>query len=400
MASRRDAAAVPQRAALASHYSMPDDRFSQQVLAWFDRHGRKHLPWQQQPTTPYRVWVSEIMLQQTQVQTVIPYYQRFMQRFPDVVSLADAPLDEVLHHWSGLGYYARARNLHRAAQQVRDACDGRFPELLDAVTSLPGIGRSTAGAILSLASGQRHPILDGNVKRVLARCFAVDGWPGQRDVLNELWRLADAVTPDQRVAHFNQAMMDLGATLCTRSRPACAQCPLQHDCRAFAEGNPGRYPQAKPRRQLPQRQTHMLLLVCASEVYLEQRPAQGIWGGLWSFPQFDDVDGLSAWCDARGLEADGRETLSVVRHTFSHFHLDITPHCLRLKNPVFSVMEAGQGLWYKLQGSDAVGLAAPVQRLLARLQQQTQEETGHDTNGALRKTGQRGRRAGTPDLSR
>jgi A/G-specific adenine glycosylase len=378
---------------------MSDNRFATRVLDWFDQYGRKHLPWQQRPT-PYRVWISEIMLQQTQVQTVIPYYQRFMQRFPDVASLADAPLDDVLHHWSGLGYYARARNLHRAAQQIRDQFAGCFPDAFDAVTGLPGIGRSTAGAILSLACEQRHPILDGNVKRVLARYFAVAGWPGKSAVSQELWRLSESVTPAERVAPFNQAMMDLGATVCARSAPACADCPLREDCRAFAEGDTGRYPQAKPRRQLPQRQTHMLLLVCAREVYLEKRPAHGIWGGLWSFPEFEDVGRLGVWCDERGLELAGLDTLPVVRHTFSHFHLDITPHCVRLNNPVFSVMEGGQGLWYKLQGSDAVGLAAPVQRLLARLQEQTQEDTRHDANGELRETGQRGRGAGTADLSR
>jgi len=354
----------------AVEQAMPDSAFATLVLDWFDRHGRKHLPWQQQPT-PYRVWVSEIMLQQTQVQTVIPYYQRFMQRFPDVQQLADAPLDEVLHHWSGLGYYARARNLHSAAQQLRDQFAGQFPQTFEAVAGLPGIGRSTAGAILSLACGQRHPILDGNVKRVLARYHAVDGWPGKSDVLKALWRLSDAVTPSERVAHFNQAMMDLGATVCTRGAPDCERCPLQDGCRARAQGDPARYPHAKPRRQLPVRQVHMLLLVSEDAAYLEQRPAQGIWGGLWSFPEFDDTDGLCAWCDARGVQAARMETLSPVRHTFSHFHLDITAHCLQLKNPVFSVMEAGRGLWYKLQGSDAVGLAAPVQRLLARLQEQT-----------------------------
>jgi A/G-specific adenine glycosylase len=349
---------------------MPENSFARRVLDWFDDHGRKHLPWQQAPT-PYRVWVSEIMLQQTQVQTVIPYYQRFMQRFPDVVSLADAPLDEVLHHWSGLGYYARARNLYSAAQQVRDVFAGKFPEDFEAVADLPGIGRSTAGAILSLACGQRHPILDGNVKRVLARYHAVEGWPGKSAVLKALWELSEAVTPVGRVAHFNQAMMDLGATVCTRGAPDCARCPLQAGCRACAEGDPTRYPTPRPRRQLPVRQVHMLLLVCGTEAYLEQRPAQGVWGGLWSFPEFEDADSVRAWCDARGLGRADAEALAPVRHTFSHFHLDITPHCVRLKNPVFSVMEAEKGLWYKLQGSDAVGLAAPVQRLLARLQEQT-----------------------------
>lgn len=370
---------------------MPDNSFAGRVLRWFDVHGRKHLPWQQD-ATPYRVWVSEIMLQQTQVQTVIAYFERFMQRFPTLRALADAPLDEVLHHWSGLGYYARARNLHKAARQICAAYNGVFPADFAAVSSLPGVGRSTAGAILSLSGGQRFPILDGNVKRVLARYYAVEGWSGQTAVLKELWRLSDAVTPAARVADFNQAMMDLGATLCTRGTPACARCPLAADCRACAGGDPGRYPQPRPRRAIPVRETHMLMLVTGREAWLEQRPAQGIWGGLWSFPEFENPAALAAWCDARGVDTSGIQAGEVVRHTFSHFHLDITPHCLRLKNPVFSVMEA-TGLWYKLHGSDAVGLAAPVQRLLARLQEQTQEDTRHDANGELRKTGQGSRGA-------
>jgi A/G-specific adenine glycosylase len=369
----------------------PDNPFAGRVLRWFDEHGRKHLPWQQD-VTPYRVWVSEIMLQQTQVQTVIPYYERFMQRFPTVRALADAPLDDVLHHWSGLGYYARARNLHKAAGQIRDLYNGEFPEDFEAVSGLPGIGRSTAGAILSLACGQHFPILDGNVKRVLARYHAVDGWPGNSTVLKALWQLSEAATPAARVAAYNQAMMDLGATLCTRGKPACERCPLADGCRAREEGEPGRYPGAKPRRAIPVRETHMLILVTRREAWLQQRPPQGIWGGLWSFPEFDSREALADWCAAQALEVAGIETGEVVRHTFSHFHLDITPHCLRLKNPVFSVMEA-PGLWYKLHGSEAVGLAAPVQRLLARLQAQTQEDTRHDANGELRKTGQGGRRA-------
>jgi A/G-specific adenine glycosylase len=356
---------------LTRRKASPEQRFADRVLGWFERYGRWQLPWQREPA-PYGVWVSEIMLQQTQVNTVIPYYERFMQRFPDVQQLADAPLDEVLHHWSGLGYYARARNLHRAAQQIRDKFDARFPEDFDSVSALPGIGRSTAGAILSLALGQRHPILDGNVKRVLARHYAVDGWPGKAEVLKELWRLSEAVTPYRRVAHFNQAMMDLGATVCTRGTPGCERCPLCDSCLAHVEGEPGRYPGPKPRRPLPVRQVHMLVLVSGQEAYLERRPPQGIWGGLWSFPEFDDTGGLAAWCDARGLDPAMMEPWPQVRHTFSHFHLDIRPHCLRLKNPVFSVMEADWALWYKLRGMGPVGLAAPVQRLLARLQKQTQ----------------------------
>ncbi len=370
---------------------MTQKSFSQRVLRWFDRHGRKHLPWQQQ-ATPYRVWVSEIMLQQTQVQTVIPYYERFMQRFPDLPALADAPLDDVLHHWSGLGYYARARNLHLAARQICNQHQGVFPTDFETINRLPGIGRSTAGAILSLAGGQRFAILDGNVKRVLARFYAIEGWPGNSAVLKELWRLSEALTPEHRVAAFNQAMMDLGATLCTRGAPACERCPLADECRARALGSQRAFPSPKPRRTSPLRETHMLMLVTANEAYLQQRPAQGIWGGLWSFPQFDTHEAMIAWCDTRALDSSALEAQAVVRHTFSHFRLDITPYRLELKNPVFSVMEAG-GLWYKLRSAEAVGLAAPVQRLLERLQPPTEEDIRHGTNGELRKTGPRSRRA-------
>ncbi|NIR32193.1 MAG: A/G-specific adenine glycosylase, partial [Gammaproteobacteria bacterium] len=224
------------------------ERFAARVLGWFDRHGRKNLPWQQAPT-PYRVWVSEIMLQQTQVGTVVPYYQRFMARFPDVQSLARAPLDEVLHVWSGLGYYARARHLHRAAQRVCEEHGGAFPTERAALEQLPGIGRSTAGAILALACDQRHPILDGNVKRVLCRYHGVEGWPGGSEVLRRLWALADAHTPKRRVTAYTQAIMDLGATVCTRAQPACGRCPLASGCRAHLEGREAELP--IPRRPPP-----------------------------------------------------------------------------------------------------------------------------------------------------
>ena len=348
--------------------TIPD--FAQRVLSWFDSHGRKDLPWQQQPT-PYRVWVSEIMLQQTQVQTVIPYYQRFMQRFPTLPDLAGAPLDQVLHHWSGLGYYARARNLHKAAQLISDELDGCFPEDLETLTQLPGVGRSTAGAILSLACRQHHPILDGNVKRVLARYHAVVGWPGRAAVLKRLWSLAEDATPARRVADYNQAIMDLGATVCVRGRPRCDICPLQSGCKALQQGNQPMLPSPRPRRELPVRAVHMLLLLSSERaVYLERRPASGIWGGLWSFPEFADQNDVLSWCDQRNIHlAQEVQTWPVVRHTFSHFHLDITPHCLRLQNPVGSVMEDGRGVWYKSPQSEALGFAAPVQRLLARLQE-------------------------------
>lgn len=339
--------------------------FSDRVLAWFDAHGRKHLPWQQEASV-YRVWVSEIMLQQTQVATVVPYFERFIARFPGVEDLATASLDEVLHHWSGLGYYARARNLHRAAQLVVGEMDGEFPDNLAGMQLLPGVGRSTAAAILSLAAGQRQTILDGNVKRVLARFFAEPGWPGRTAVLNRLWGRAESLTPVRRVAHYNQAMMDLGAGVCTRSKPACDACPLNHDCAALKLGRPQDFPGRRPKKSLPQRTVRMLLVREPSgAVLLERRPPAGVWGGLWCLPEVSlDIDPLD-WCAGKLQEtaAIGR-TLTSRRHTFSHFHLDIEPVEILLNQPGCSVLEAGQRLWYNPRQPDNVGLAAPVARLL------------------------------------
>ncbi len=339
--------------------------FAGRILAWFKDHGRKDLPWQQQ-ITPYRVWVSEIMLQQTQVTTVIPYFERFVARFPDVQALAAAPLDEVLHHWSGLGYYARARNLHRAARIVCDGLGGVLPIDLEGMQSLPGVGRSTAGAVLSLAGGQRQVILDGNVKRVLARYRAIPGWPGSGEVLRRLWETAEAFTPDQRVAEYNQAMMDLGATLCTRTRPACGECPLQSDCVARALGRVAEFPGKRPRKALPCRSVRMLLVRDREgAVLLERRASAGIWGGLWSLPEIAaDADPLG-WCmDELHQPGEVGRVLATRRHTFSHFHLDIEPCEILLKNPVLRVLEAGSRLWYNPRSPENVGLAAPVARLL------------------------------------
>jgi len=354
---------------------MNRDHFSQRILDWFDAHGRKDLPWQQQPT-PYRVWVSEIMLQQTRVSTVIPYFQRFMASFPDVLAVADAPEDEVLHHWSGLGYYARARNLHRAAREIRRRYAGEFPRDLAQVQALPGIGRSTAGAILSLALGQRHPILDGNVKRVLARCYAVDGWPGQGSVLQHLWELAERHTPRHRVAAYNQAMMDLGATLCTRTRPVCHSCPVEDLCRARALGEPTGYPTPKPARSLPVRCTRMLVIRNpAGRLLLEQRPPSGIWGGLWSLPECPAEADVEAWCaDRFGLHARVLGHWPGRRHTFSHFHLDMLPVEILAQKEELSVLESDRRVWYNLAHPDRRGLAAPVARLIAELQTRNQGE--------------------------
>ncbi len=343
--------------------------FTDRVLAWFDVHGRTDLPWQVED--PYRVWVSEIMLQQTQVRTVIPYYERFIARFPNVVELADAPLDDVLHRWSGLGYYARARNLHAAARIVRDEHGGEFPDTFDAIAALPGIGRSTAGAILALAFGQRHAILDGNVKRVLARHAAVEGWPGKAPVLNALWALSEERTPHERVADYTQAMMDLGATLCTRSKPACALCPVNADCAAFANGTMERYPGRKAKKDKPRKSTTMVLAVSDNAVYLERRPEAGIWGGLWSLPEVGD-DGVDAWCESMAGGTAEYERWALLRHSFSHYDLDIRPVVVRMNGVLREVADRDDAIWYRLDRRPPGGLAAPVKKLIDTL-----KETDH-----------------------
>jgi A/G-specific adenine glycosylase len=363
----------------------PED-FASRVLDWFSRHGRKDLPWQQDPTA-YRVWVSEIMLQQTQVATVIPYFQRFMGRFPNLATLAEASLDEVLHRWSGLGYYARARNLQRAAQVVRDRHQGRFPLELERVQDLPGIGRSTAGAILSLAAGQSHAILDGNVKRVLTRCFAVPGWPGETRVAKRLWELAERLTPQSEASQYNQAMMDLGATLCIRARPGCAQCPLSDACVAHLQGNETAYPAPKPRQPLPVRRTHLLLIHnTRGEILLERRPPAGIWGGLWSLPECQTHEDLAGWCQSNlGVAEKGSRHWPSRRHTFSHFHLDILPVEILIEDRDAAVMDENRRVWYKLAEPDRRGLASPVARLLSELKTNLTGEP-HEPGRALRKT--------------
>ena len=353
---------------------MSDD-FGPRVLAWFGTHGRRDLPWQRD-RSPYRVWVSEIMLQQTQVATVIPYFERFMARFPSLQSLADAPLDAVLHHWSGLGYYARARNLHRAARQLSTEHQGRFPERIEAVEALPGIGRSTAGAILSLALDQRHPILDGNVKRVLSRHFAVPGWPGDTAVARHLWALAEQLTPARDVADYNQAMMDLGATLCVRARPRCTDCPLSDSCLAHRHGTVRDHPGPRPRKALPVRSVQMLLVRDpAGGFLLERRPPAGVWGGLWCLPELEAAADPGGWSQTvLGCAARAGRALETRRHTFSHFHLDIQPREILLQRPGCTVLEPDRWLWYNPQDPQPVGLAAPVARLLHEAGDQSNTE--------------------------
>ena len=363
--------------------STPNAPFAQAVLTWYDKFGRKHLPWQQNKTL-YGVWLSEVMLQQTQVATVIPYFERFVKTFPNLTALADAPLDEVLHLWTGLGYYARARNLHKAAQVMRDQYSGKFPTEFEQVLALPGVGRSTAGAILSSCLNAPYAILDGNVKRVLSRYCAVNGWPGEKKTEDRLWQLTGEVTPNAQVADFNQAMMDLGAMVCTRSKPKCSLCPLQSNCRANAEQNWQAYPGKKPKKALPERESYFLLLEKDGKVALEQRENAGLWGGLYCFPQFADKQELLAYLASNGIQQ--YQEWAAFRHTFSHFHLDIYPIYARFddqtnpedvdrsdwkkvaekQNQYQSALLSAVKYWYDPQNPEPIGLATPVKNLLTQ----------------------------------
>jgi A/G-specific adenine glycosylase len=339
------------------------------LLAWFDHSGRKQLPWQQN-TTAYRVWVSEIMLQQTQVATVIPYYERFMQRFADVQSLAAAPIDEVLHLWTGLGYYARARNLHRAAQIIVSKYAGIFPDTIEAVQSLPGIGRSTAGAVLALSASQRHPILDGNVKRVLTRYFGIQGFPGELAVERKLWSVADACTPTMRVANYTQAIMDLGATVCMRSRPLCIECPLSEHCIARIADRQAELPTRRPKKERPQRVAHVVIARRDDgALLLERRPPAGIWGGLWTFPQFDDQAAALSWIGQwRGAaqDPDAPAPLASYSHAFTHFDLTLHPLLMRA-SPTSTIADADRYCWYDPRRPARIGLAKPAVDLIRLL---------------------------------
>lgn len=343
------------------------DQFADGLLQWFEAHGRKDLPWQTD-RTPYRVWVSEVMLQQTQVATVVPYYLRFMEAYPDVVRLANAPVDDVLRLWSGLGYYARARNLYKAACEIRDHHGGAFPRDFEQIVALPGVGRSTAGAIVALSRGERHAILDGNVKRVLARYHAVAGWPGSSSVARELWLLAEQHTPEMRIAAYTQAIMDLGATVCTRSRPACVACPLSGGCVACATHRVDEFPAARPKKDKPRRQTHMVLVLCNGDVYLERRPPSGIWGGLWSLPELGRGDELEDWCRERlAAQPVDIERWTPLRHSFTHFELDIRPVAVRIAGASRKLDDAGDRVWYDYRKEAPFGIAAPVMRLIEQL---------------------------------
>ena len=388
------------------------DEFADSVVGWFEIHGRHGLPWQTSPS-PYRIWVSEIMLQQTRVATVIPYFLRFMERFPDVDTLAAADIDRILHLWTGLGYYARARNLHQAARTIVEEYGGEFPDTVEELERLSGIGRSTAGAILALAHGRSAPILDGNVKRVLARCFAVGGYPENSKTRSELWTLAERLLPRQldesragstqnRIAAYTQGMMDLGATLCTRANPDCSRCPLRGRCLARKCGEIERYPGRKPAKTLPVRSVTMFIMQDRKgRVLLEKRPPDGVWGSLYSFPQLDtDIGTPTAASEHAGMRhtppprhelpaglpavqfEDARPlALAPIRHGFTHFQLDIRPVHHMVVRTLATVADSDRWLWYSIADPEEVGLAAPVKKLLAALAATKIQRPGSSTNG-------------------
>ncbi len=344
--------------------------FAAVLIDWQRRHGRHDLPWQ--GADAYGVWVSEIMLQQTQVQTVIAYYQRFMQRFPTLRRLAEADETSVLEHWSGLGYYARARNLHRAAREIMTRFDGRFPHAVEDIESLPGIGRSTAAAIATFCFGARAPILDGNVKRVFARVFGIEGFPGLRAVEQRMWALAQERMPQQDAAIYTQALMDLGATVCTRNRPRCAACPVAADCVAHVQGRERELPAPRPARARPLRERHALLVLRPDAVLLERRPGHGIWGGLLSLPELAADTPAAAhdealrWLQAHGLQSESLRPLPAVQHGFTHFQLHLYP--IRADVRAATPFAADTALdWQDRSTLAGAALPAPVRRLLESL---------------------------------
>jgi A/G-specific adenine glycosylase len=338
--------------------------FASRIIHWQQQHGRHTLPWQA-TRDPYRIWLSEIMLQQTQVATVIPYFERFVARFPDLPALAAAQEDTVLALWSGLGYYSRARNLHAAARTLVSRHDGKFPSSIDALVQLPGVGRSTAAAIAALAFGQRCAILDGNVKRVLARHGGIAGWPGDKKVETALWQLAESYLPRSTIEAYTQGMMDLGALVCTRSRPACEACPVNIDCIATTQQRTAELPSPRPRKVLPEKQVQMLLLLDRGELMLEKRPAQGIWGGLWSLPELAlDADPAHHCRDHFGHVALTQQVMPQLTHSFTHFRLHIRPVQLRLAPRLAT--PAGQ-IWLSLSDALDAALPAPIRTLVKQL---------------------------------
>ena len=344
--------------------------FSAKLIHWQKHHGRHHLPWQG-TRDPYAIWLSEIMLQQTQVTTVTPYYQRFMLRFPNINSLSQGPLDDILTLWSGLGYYARARYLHQTAQLIMKNYGGKFPRQLDLIQQFPGIGRSTAAAIAVFAFGERCAILDGNVKRVLTRYFGIEGYPGNQKIQNQLWEKASTLLPDKNakdnIETYTQALMDLGALVCTRSKPNCTICPLQQDCTAFRENRVNRLPTIKPRRALPEKETVFLILTKQKKILLEKRPAPGIWGGLWCPPEMTTNKDATTYCSQHyNLTIKPLNDMPPLNHSFTHFKLRIYPKLLGVISQINS--KQNKAMWLTLDEALATAIPTPVRKLLEQIE--------------------------------
>jgi len=341
--------------------------FRKAILSWYKKYGRKDLPWQKNKT-PYRVWVSEVMLQQTQVTTVIPYFDRFMKRFPSVRSLSKAEEDEVLHLWTGLGYYSRARNLHKTAKIISETLNGKFPQTVEELSALPGIGRSTAGAIMASAMNKRATILDGNVKRVLSRYCALQKNTNENDGIKILWEIAERYTPHKYLAEYTQALMDLGATKCTRTRPDCPSCPIKSSCTAFLTSATHIFPKTKKSAKKPTKQIKAIILLENNKILLEKRPPAGIWGGLWSFPECPIDNEAETWCKKNlGCHVDYLEDLTSFIHTFSHYHLHIHPIKLSCTKQLSKLQHAPHLAWYNLSKLPKIGLPAPIKKLLDQL---------------------------------
>lgn len=341
--------------------------FANRLIAWQKTHGRHDLPWQN-TTDPYAIWVSEIMLQQTQVSAVVGYYGKFMRRFPDIAVLASASQDEVLQLWSGLGYYSRARNLHNAAITIVNKHGGKFPQDFNTIQTLCGIGRSTAAAIVSFAFNQTQTILDGNVKRVLARHFLIEGWPSAPKVESKLWLLAESLLPKQAMVAYTQGLMDLGATLCTRSKPKCDSCPLVKTCKAYTQQRVHLLPTPKPRKVIPEKHTTMLIMLHGNNVMLEKRPPSGIWGGLWSFPEVDsDLEIDELLLNRFGVIAQADKPLPILSHTFTHFKLHIQPQPLQVLKLNTSVCETSD-VWLNIEDAISAAIPTPIRKILQSLQ--------------------------------
>ena len=347
---------------------MKGGEFSTRIIAWQKRHGRRDLPWQN-TRDPYRIWLSEIMLQQTQVATVIPYFARFLEKFPTLRDLARASEDEVLALWSGLGYYSRGRNLLRAAQIVAEKFSGEFPKGMNDILALPGVGQSTAAAISAFAFGERQAILDGNVKRVFARQFGVAGFPGEKKIETKLWSVANEALPKKNIESYTQGLMDLGATVCLRTRPLCLACPVEESCIAKREGRIKELPTPRPRKAVPEKSSTMLIIAHAGEVLLEKRPPTGVWAGMWCFPELINGASPRDVCrDRYGLETKPLKPWGVLQHGFTHFKLSITPQPITVQKKLARAAEPGV-MWLSIKDALVAAIPKPVRELLIKLDQ-------------------------------